>query len=250
MLGDAGAHGIGARPDGAGATTQRPGARAESRLRRAEAEQHATLVEALHPDGRPRDRGPVLAREPEQHLELRHPAHELRAHAVAGVAQLLGDPDRPMVEGERRRDRLCAAEVVEGQGEHGGAHLGADPLPLAMPRDPRARAGDAQHGKVIGRQLLDPDRFAVPPHDERQRPGVGCPSGPLLPEVAGEAARRLLLRTLGPAVRERHLARVVDPAQLRKVVVGEHREADTRRLEPQPEDGPDPPQRDLGRIVY
>src|SRR5581483_8046028 len=74
--------------------------------------------------------------EPEYAMLERLAAWGGRARADVDVAELARDAQRGVVADPRRRVRGACAERLEGEGEHGGPHLGPDPGALVAHAEP------------------------------------------------------------------------------------------------------------------
>ena len=132
-------------------------------------------------------KGPVRADEPgavegeADQVGGRAAAGDRRA-AVGAVAQPGRHPVRRGVVHERLGAGPQRAQVVEREQQHGGAHLGADPLPLV--RHPQPGPGPDLPGdpEVDRRDALHADHPPVDAHQEVHRP-------PLRGQLARAATR-------------------------------------------------------------
>src|SRR5205807_9432921 len=85
---------------------------------------------------------PIGSSELEVDLAGRLAAPERDLFAVLGVAQRPRNTDRRRVVVERAAQRPAGAEAREREVQDGRAHLLADPLPLELAAEPRARLDD------------------------------------------------------------------------------------------------------------
>ncbi len=137
----------------------------------------------------------------------RRAARADRVRADDLVAEPARHAERARVSLDRARGGELRTEAVEREREDGGAHLGAEALPLPGSTEPRARVDRPALGEVLATDLLHPDRLAVAEGDERQGPVVGPARGQLVDVMCDEA---LLVERVGPGHPEGHLRWIVD----------------------------------------
>jgi hypothetical protein len=94
--------------------------------------------------------------------------------------------------------------------QHGGAHLGADPLPLMAPSEPGARIHLAQDGEVTRVDGLLSHDIAAARHREVERPVPRGPTSQCQPVVLDDAPGDLIGPLVGPRYEERHHIGIVD----------------------------------------
>ena len=137
--------------------------------------------------------GPV-----ETHVLQRLPrVLEHRAVRVA-VAEGPRDAERRPVVDDGRADRRVGPQRAEGEREHGGPHLLAEPSPPCRGDEPRRGVDGAVGAPVRPLEPLGAHDLASRTHDEGQRPVVGRPQAQGAP---------VALREDRPAVRARRRGR-------------------------------------------
>src|SRR5918999_1563410 len=95
--------------------------------------------------------------------------------AVRHVPQGPGDAERRVVVVPGRRDRPDRAELAEGEGEYGVAHLLAVPLATDVSGQQGEAVDRTQGREVVALERLEPDRFTVEDDEERDRPRLRPP---------------------------------------------------------------------------
>src|SRR5215203_110262 len=123
----------------------------------------------------------------------------------------------------------------EGELQHRGPHLGADPAALIRRAEPAAGGDRPLRGEVVGADALDADERAFGPDAEVDLPRLRPPR---LAQVAVVADEQLAVQVVCPRHAEGHLLRRVDPGRgdlvqlLDGGVVGQ---AELQPWRPQPE---------------
>src|SRR5215831_1124132 len=166
------------------------------------------------------------------------PTYLIPVEPVVAVAEFARDTQRGRVVLERRRYRPPCAEPVEGQVQHCGPHLGADPLPLIRLAKPGAGVHLAQHRVVAAADDLVADHDAAAEHREPQRPVRGLPRTPAGPVVLDRAAGAFFRGRVRPGHHERLHVGVMHPGggqagQRAEVVGAGPAQFQVRGLQPQ-----------------
>jgi hypothetical protein len=105
---------------------------------------------------------------------------------------------------------FLGARSGEGQVQHGGPHLRADPLTLVTAPQPRAGVDLTGDPQVAGAGALLPDHDTGLEHGEVQRPVLRCRPTQRRPVVLDRPSGDVSRLLIGPRLGERHDIRVVD----------------------------------------